>query len=364
MATQRDGGALCHTTRVRRVLLLLASLLLSCASAARSTGPAPAQAAAAKALSPADIAARALPAVVTIRTAHTLGTGFVVKPDGWIATNLHVVAAGGTRVVVTLRDGRELPVIEMLAASPDHDLALVRIDARALPVLTLGNSEAMRPGDPIVAIGNPMGLEATVSNGLVSARRKVGGGLEVLQVSAPIAPGSSGGPLFNERGEVVGVATAVLTSGQNLAFGVPTAYLAPMIREPAPMPFAEFVALIAHVREANAPKVKRNVPHHPLTLLDGCPQDAQRLVVKMLGEAIEAGAPLYNEGNTDACYHVYDGAASDLGRKLPPACRGPVRALTDGQRRAASLVEPASQAWAMRDAFDGLLDVIARRQEQ
>jgi serine protease Do len=203
-----------------------------------------------------------------------------------------------------------------------------------------------------------------VSNGLVSARRRVGGGLEVLQVSAPIAPGSSGGPLFNERGEVVGVATAVLTSGQNLAFGVPTSYLAPMIRAPAPMPFAEFAAILAHVRDANAPKVKRNVPHHPVALLDGCSQDAQRLVVKMLGEAIETGAPLYNQGRTDACYHVYDGAASDLGRRLPVVCRGPLRALADGQRRAASLAEPAAQAWAMRDAFDGLLDVIARRQEQ
>jgi hypothetical protein len=110
--------------------------------------------------------------------------------------------------------------------------------------------------------------------------------------------------------------------------------------------------------------VKRAVPRHPVALLDGCPQDAQRLVVKMLGEAIEAGAPLYNEGKPAACYHVYDGAASDLVRRLPPACRGAVRALADGQKRAASLEDPVAQAWAMRDAFDGLLDVIARKQEQ
>ena len=121
----------------------------------------------------------------------------------------------------------------------------------------------MRPGDPVVAIGNPMGLEDTVSNGLVSARRKVEGGLEVLQVSAPIAPGSSGGPIFNERGEVIGVATAVVEGGQNLAFGMPIRYLAPMIEKPAPMPFAEFATLIANLRAANAPRVKRSVPHFP-----------------------------------------------------------------------------------------------------
>ena len=314
-------------------------------------------------LTPAQIAARALPGVVTIRTAQSLGTGFVVRADGWIATNLHVVASG-SRVKITLRDARELEVVEVLAASPEHDLALLRIEARGLPVLTLGDSDAMRPGDPVVAIGNPMGLEATVSNGLVSARRKVDGGVEVLQVSAPIAPGSSGGPIFNERGEVIGIATALLEGGQNLAFGVPIRYLTPMIAQPAPMPFAEFATLLANLREANQTKVRRTVPHHPTSILDGCSQDAQKLVVKMIGEAIEAGAPLYNAHKPGACYHVYDGAASDLLRKLPVGCKGPAKALGDAQHRAALMSDPVPQAWAMRDAFDGVLDVIARKQEQ
>jgi hypothetical protein len=130
------------------------------------------------------------------------------------------------------------------------------------------------------------------------------------------------------------------------------------------MPFAEFAALIAQIKQASAPKVRRSVPRHPLSLLDGCPQDAQKLVVDMIGAAIEAGAPLYNEGKPDACYHVYDGAASDLGRRLPAACKGPVKALVDAQKHAASLGDPVAQAWALRDAFDGLLDVIARKQEQ
>jgi hypothetical protein len=158
-----------------------------------------------------------------------------------------------------------------------------------------------------------------------------------------------------------------MQEGQNLNFGVPTRYLAPMIAQPEPMPFSEFVTLIAHLRDANntnLPKVRRSVPHHPLALLEGCPQEAQKLAVKMLGAAIEVGAPLYNDGKPDACYHVYDGAAADLLRKLPSACKGPAKALGDAQRHAASLGDATAQAWAMRDAFDGLLDVIARRQEQ
>jgi hypothetical protein len=349
---------------MRAIIATVATVLLACAPrVAPAPGPpVAASAAPSRPLTPADIAARALPSVVTMRTARTLGTGFIVKADGWIATNLHVVV-GGPRVVVTLRDGRQLPVVEVLAASPDHDLALVRVDATGLPALALGDSDAMRPGDPIVAIGNPMGLEDTVSNGLVSARRTVDKGLEVLQVSAPIAPGSSGGPLFNDRGEVIGVATAVVEGGQNLAFGMPVRYLVPMMQKPAPMAFAEFAALIASMRGANAPKPRRSVPHHPLTLLDGCSQDAQRLTVKMIGAAIETGAPLYNSGKVDACYHIYDGAASDLVRKLPGACHGPAKALADAQRHAAGLADPSAQAWAMRDAFDGVLDVIARKQE-
>lgn len=344
-----------------RAMVLAMVVLGGCASRATLvTAPKPA---APRALTPADIAARALPSVVTIRTAHSLGTGFLVRADGWVATNLHVVV-GGPKVVVTLRDGRDLPVVELLAANPDHDLALVRVEAHGLPTLALGDSDAMRPGDPVVAIGNPMGLEDTVSNGLVSARRKVENGLEVLQVSAPIAPGSSGGPIFNDRGEVIGVATAVVEGGQNLAFGMPIRYLAPMIEKPAPMPFSEFATLIANLRAANAPKPRRTVPHFPVAFLDGCSQDAQRLTVRMIGSAIEAGAPLYNAGKADACYHVYDGAASDLARRLPATCKGPAKALGDTQKRAAGLADASAQAWAMRDVFDGILEVIARKQEQ
>jgi serine protease Do len=315
-------------------------------------------------LSTADIAAHGLPAVVTIRTDETLGTGFVVRADGWIATNLHVIV-GGPHVKVTLRDlrgDRELDVVEVLAASPEHDLALLRVEAHGLPIVSLGDSDAMRPGDSVVAIGNPLGLEDTVSNGLVSARRTIDAGIEVLQISAPIAPGSSGGPIFNDRGEVIGVATAVLEQGQNLNFGMPARYLVPMMKDPEPVPFPEFAKLIAQVRATSAPKTKRKHPTFAVSTLDGCTVDAQKLIVHMATEAIDAGAPLFNAGNPSACYHVYDGAASDLGRRLPASCRGPMRALADAQKRAASLGDPSAQAWAIRDAFDALIEVVLKKQ--
>jgi serine protease Do len=310
-------------------------------------------------LTPAEIASHALPAIVTMRTEQSLGTGFVIRADGWIATNLHVIV-GGPRVKVTLAD-RELDVVEVIAASPEHDLAVVRVEAHGLPVLALGDSDAMRPGDAVVAIGNPMGLENTVSNGLVSARRKFDAGVEVLQISAPIAPGSSGGPIFNDHGEVIGIATAVLEQGQNLNFGMPASYLVSMLRAPEPVPFPEFAKLIAQLRQAGA-RTARKHASYPASLLDGCSTDAQRLIVRMVSDAIDTGAPLYNAGKTSSSYHVYDGAAADLARRLPPACRGPARAIGDAQKHAAGLADPSAQAWAMREAFDALIEVVMRKQ--
>ncbi|HSY21133.1 MAG TPA: trypsin-like peptidase domain-containing protein [Polyangiaceae bacterium] len=353
--------------RLSAMLLSLALASAACERAAPppNVAPRPARApvvtvAASHVLSPADIAARALPSVVTIRTAGSLGTGFLVKSDGWIATNMHVVV-GGPKVRVTLRDSRELDVVEVLAASPEYDLALLRVEAHGLPALALGDSDAMRPGDPVVAIGNPLGLEDTVSNGLVSARRKVDGGAEVLQISAPIAPGSSGGPIFNEKGEVIGIATAIVQGGQNINFGVPARYLAPMIKDPAPMPLADFAALIAQLRAAGTPKSTRKIPHYPASLLDGCSMDAQKLLVRMIGDAVDAGAPLYNAHNPEACYHIYDGTAADLLRKLAPSCRGPVKSLADAQKHAAQVGGASDKAWIMRDTFDALVEVVMRK---
>ncbi len=345
-------------------LALVSLLLAACAGAQR--GPVAESESEGKAsqsprtLTPAQIAARSTPAIVTVHTPEGMGTGFVIRPEGWIVTNLHVVA-GADQVFVTLPNKKSYPVLEIVNVSAEHDLVVLRIDAGKLPVLALGESDAVRPGDPVVAIGHPLGLEDTVSNGLVSAVRELDE-LTVLQISAPIAPGSSGGPLFNEHGEVIGVATAILRGGQNINLGLPAKYVQDLVAHPEPMPVEKFVELqVAAAQKQRGPKLDRKIPRHDTSIFAGCDDAAMSLMRRGIAEAVAVGAPLYNQGNVAACYHIYEGAAADLERRLPKSCKGPKRALSDGRSRAAKIDDARLQAWAMRDAFDGLIDAMTRK---
>jgi serine protease Do len=355
-------ASVARRTRHATLLASLAGVVGACGGAGRGGTAAPQESAAhapAGPLTPAQIAARATPAVVSIRSPGSLGTGFVVRKDGWVATNLHVIA-GAEDLIVATPDRHEYPVVEVLGMDEARDLALVRIEAKNLSALVLGDSEAVRAGDAVVAIGHPLGLEDTVSNGLVSAIRVLDPSLTVLQISAPIAPGSSGGPLFSDRGEVIGVATAFISEAQNLNFGIPVRYLKELLNATRPMSIADFATATAP-HEERLPRVARAVPTHDLKLLSGCSAGDLALAVRILEGAIEVGASLYNQGNFAACYHIYEGAALDLERKLPAQCRGPKRALGDGRTRASRLVDPSAQAFALRDAFDGLFNVIERK---
>ena len=304
---------------------------------------------------PADIAEAALPSIVAVVTEDALGSGFVVK-DGLVATNLHVVA-GYSKALVVLHDRREFPVLEVYNADPRRDIAILRIDAENLTPLALGDSDKVRAGEPVVAIGHPLGLTDTVSSGLVGAVRQIEPDLSVLQVSAPIAPGSSGGPLFDDRGRVIGVATAILLGGQNLNLGVPINAVKALLEKSDPV---RLEVLAKHTKKPQMPSVERKIPHHPVSSLKGCDAGRIALIAHSLENAIQVGAPLFNRGDFASCYHVYEGAALDLERKLGQSCRPPQKALADGRKRAASLKASHAQAWAMRDAFDGLLEVIQR----
>jgi serine protease Do len=353
-----------YTSKVRhgvsRLLLpaVLASAVLALTACHAPASTAPATPAEPVKLTPVEIAERATPSIVSIRTPDGLGTGFVVREDGWIVTNLHVVASA-ERAVVVLPNKKVYPVIEVMNASPPHDLVVLRIDAGKLPVLPLGKVDKLRPGEPVVAIGHPLGFEDTVSNGLLSGVRKIEN-LVVLQVSAPIAPGSSGGPIFNERGEVIGVATAILAGGQNLNLGLPADYVQALIDHPDPMSFDDFAKTMNEIRERLKPP-DRKIARLPLSVFQGCNLEALRIVGRGIGEAIAVGAPLYNQGNHRACYQIYEGAASDIENRLPKTCVGPKRTLAQGRSRAAALDEPSEQAWAMRDVFDSLSDALRRR---
>ena len=155
-------------------------------------------------------------------TVHALGSGFVVDAEGHIVTNDHVVK-NGTDIHVTLADGRELSA-KVVGEDPRTDLAVLKVDAgSALPHLALGDSDAARVGDWVVAVGNPFGLGGTVTAGILSARgREIGEGPydDFLQVDAPINRGNSGGPLFAQDGSVIGVNTAIFSpSGGSVGIG-------------------------------------------------------------------------------------------------------------------------------------------------
>ncbi len=305
---------------------------------------------------PADIAEAALPSIVAVVTEEGLGSGFIVDKDGLVATNLHVIA-GYSKALVVLHDRREFPVIEVFNADPRRDIAILRIEAKGLAPLTLGDSDHVRPGETVVAIGHPLGLTDTVSSGLVGAVREVEKDVDVLQISAPIAPGSSGGPIFDDHGRVIGVATAILLGGQNLNLGVPINYVKALLEKGDPVSLA---ALAKHSKRPVMPTVQRKIPHHPLSSLKGCEPTTIALIAHSLENAIQVGAPLYNRGDFASCYHVYEGASLDLERQIEKTCKSPQKALADGRKRAAGLKASHAQAWAMRDAFDGLLEVIQR----
>jgi putative serine protease PepD len=171
----------------------------------------------------AGIAARVLPSVVSIQITgpdgSATGSGFVLRQDGYILTNNHVVAGSdvaGTTIEVLFADGSE-SAATVVGATADYDLAVVKVDRTGLVPLVLGNSDDVVVGDPLVAVGAPLGLEGTVTTGIVSAlNRPVSAGdssdtafINAIQTDAAINPGNSGGPLVNAAGEVVGINSAI-----------------------------------------------------------------------------------------------------------------------------------------------------------
>ncbi len=157
------------------------------------------------------------------RTQSSLGSGFIISEDGYILTNEHVVNSAD-EIKVKLSDGREFSG-EVRGLDPKLDLALIKIETgENLPVANLGDSDSIRVGEWVMAIGNPFGLEQTVTVGIVSAKgRVIGAGPydDFIQTDASINPGNSGGPLFNVEGEVVGINTAIVAGGQGIGFAIP-----------------------------------------------------------------------------------------------------------------------------------------------
>ena len=160
------------------------------------------------------------------RTEQGLGSGFIVSEDGQILTNAHVVDGADT-VQVTLRDGRSFEG-QVVGTDPFTDVAVIKIETDNLPTVALSDSDQLQPGEWAIAIGNPLGLDNTVTVGIVSATGRSSGQVGVadkrvnfIQTDAAINPGNSGGPLLNERGEVIGMNTAIIQNAQGIGFAIP-----------------------------------------------------------------------------------------------------------------------------------------------
>lgn len=167
-----------------------------------------------------------VPSGPSTRVERGTGSGFIVRPDGLILTNAHVVADADT-VVVALKDGRELKG-RVLGTDSLTDVAVIKIDANNLPTVNVGNSDQLRSGEWAIAIGNPLGLDNTVTVGIISATGRTSSQVRVpdkrvnfIQTDAAINPGNSGGPLLNQRGEVIGMNTAIIGGAQGLGFAIP-----------------------------------------------------------------------------------------------------------------------------------------------
>jgi serine protease Do len=173
--------------------------------------------------------------VVLVSTPRGLGSGFIINEDGYLITNAHVIQ-GETSISVTLflQDGKsfvrkQLRDVQIIAVNPFLDLALLKLkvpDGLKLTVLNFGDMNDVRTGDPVFAIGNPLGLERSVSEGIVSTRARDVGGLVLIQTTAPINPGNSGGPLLNMKGEVIGVINSKMAFfAEGLGFAVPIKFV-------------------------------------------------------------------------------------------------------------------------------------------
>lgn len=237
------------------------------------------------------------PCVVSIRVGHDggragqgTGSGFVFAHDGLILTNSHVVE-GASRVDVTLPDGRDCAA-DVVGHDPDTDLAVVRITAGDLTAAALGDSTRLRPGQLVVAIGNPYGFQHTVTAGVVSAlgrslRSRSGRLIEqVIQTDAALNPGNSGGPLVASDGRVVGVNTAIIAGGQGLSFAVPISTA--MLVVPALLRDGRVRRGYLGIAGQTVPLLRRVTRFHHLL------QDSAVLVT-----SVESGAPADRAGLKD-----------------------------------------------------------------
>jgi len=289
--------------------------------------------------------------LVLLEFKKSYGLGFV-SPTGRIVTSFHVVV-DEPEITAHLHDGRAIPVQTVSAIDLKRDLAVLDVGGLdATPVRASGDRLA-EEGTACFVFGMvPNEDRARWVEGRIGSIQVLGRSLTVYRIEGPIPPDASGGPLIGADGSVLGVITVAESDDGVITLGVPWRYVIPLIQQSAALP------LKALADKSRRPP-KRQVPVHPLSLLNGSAVAGLEATTLMLAGAIRAGAPAYNEGNLKKCFDVYATTAQQL-IDARADCPGVQQALKAGLSRAASLGDLDHQAWAMRDTFDGLLSVIEK----
>lgn len=289
-------------------------------------------------------------AIVVLELERAYGLGFVA-PNGRIVTNFHVVA-NEKSIVAHLSDGRRLAVEAVCAVDLRRDLAVLDVGLLDATPVRAGGVRLVEEGEAVSVFGLVQNEDRVRwVNATLGSPQLVGPGLTVYTLNGTIPPDASGGPLVGADGSVLGVVTMAESDEGLVALGIPWRHVEPLMPMNQRLP----VSVLQRARRGPA----RQIPQHPISLLDGSNLAGLEATTRAIAGAIQQGAPAYNEGDVERCYRVYQQVA----RRLIDArtdCPGVQTALRDGLKRAGGLSDVDRQAWAMRDTFDGLLSVIEK----
>jgi hypothetical protein len=288
--------------------------------------------------------------VVLLELERAYGLGFVA-PNGRIVTNFHVVANEKT-ITAHLADGRRLPVQAVCCIDLKRDLAVLDVGLLDATPIRAAGLKLAEEGQRVFVFGMVRNEERIRwAEAVLGAAQVVSPGLTVHTLAGKVPSDASGSPLIGADGTTLGVVTMAESDDGVVALVVPWRHVEPLMSVNQRLP----VSALHRPRRSPA----RQIPQHPLSLLEGSNIAGLEATTRAIATAIQQGAPAYNEGDVEKCYRVY----RQVARQLIDArtdCPGVQTALRDGLERAGTLVDVDHQAWAMRDAFDGLLSVIEK----
>ena len=302
------------------------------------------------------------PSVVTLKVYDSLGTlrgqgsGFVATKDGTVVTCLHVIDQAEV-IQILFPDGSTTYAMSIASVDSASDLATIL--GKKITHLPLAlDTDDLAPGKPVVAIGSPLGMSNTISTGIISGIRPDTNYRGSIQFTSPISGGSSGGPLLNHEGKVIGIVTATEPAGQNINFAIGADKIQALLKSIDPdSPFKKLKPVSNELRE----KIEGGQGIRNAIMRDCAPEDVVALDT-MIEEAIMVGVDIYNAGHALGCFRVYEGTAYKILNKLGDRSELIQSTLEKALKNADDKKPADTRAWVMRGAFDTLLGVPTQAQ--